>query len=67
VGKIVEERDKFRDLLVNWWSRGASAMSREDAEIAADATINKIVGAKIPRILRTFLPLKFLEAHGSVL
>ncbi|PLM61748.1 hypothetical protein CWM85_15535, partial [Klebsiella michiganensis] len=38
VGKIVEERDKFRDLLVNWWSRGASAMSREDAEIAADAT-----------------------------
>lgn len=49
VGKIVEERDKFRDLLVNWWSRGASAMSREDAEIAADATINKIVGAKIPQ------------------
>lgn len=49
VGKIVEERDKFRDLLVNWWSRGASDMSREDAEIAADATINKIVGAKIPQ------------------
>ncbi|HCB0830667.1 TPA: hypothetical protein MYM22_004193 [Klebsiella pneumoniae] len=49
VGKIVEERDKFRDLLVNWWSRGPSAMSREDAEIAADATINKIVGAKIPQ------------------
>lgn len=49
VGKIVEERDKFRDLLVNWWSRGSSAMSREDAEIAADATINKIVGAKIPQ------------------
>ncbi|HCI6318146.1 TPA: hypothetical protein NPO62_003683 [Klebsiella quasipneumoniae subsp. similipneumoniae] len=49
VGKIVEERDKFRELLVNWWSRGASAMSREDAEIAADATINKIVGAKIPQ------------------
>ncbi|HBX5316948.1 TPA: hypothetical protein ACS29X_000685 [Klebsiella oxytoca] len=49
VGKIVEERDKFRDLLVNWWSRGPSAMSREDAEIAADATINKIVGATIPQ------------------
>lgn len=49
VGKIVEERDKFRDLLVNWWSRGPSAMSREDAESAADATINKIVGAKIPQ------------------
>ncbi|HIC0658550.1 TPA: hypothetical protein ACWZTY_004163 [Klebsiella pneumoniae] len=49
VGKIVEERDKFRDLLVNWWSRGPSAMSQEDAEIAADATINKIVGAKIPQ------------------
>jgi hypothetical protein len=49
VGKIVEERDRFRELLVNWWSRGASAMSREDAEIAADATINKIVGAKIPQ------------------
>ncbi|MEG9685472.1 MULTISPECIES: hypothetical protein [Klebsiella] len=49
VGKIVEERDKFRELLVNWWSRGASAMPREDAEIAADATINKIVGAKIPQ------------------
>ncbi|MGF7445187.1 hypothetical protein V7P28_15510, partial [Klebsiella michiganensis] len=49
VGKIVEERDKFRDLLVNWWSRGASDMSREDAEIAADATINKIVGANIPQ------------------
>jgi hypothetical protein len=52
VGKIVEN-DKFRDLLVNWWSR-ASAMSREDAEIAADATINKIVGAKFLEIYERF-------------
>lgn len=49
VGKIVEERDKFRDILVDWWSRGNQAMSREDAEIAADTSINKIVGAKIPQ------------------
>lgn len=49
VGKIVNERDKFRDILVNWWARGAQGMSKEDAEIAADATINKIVGARIPQ------------------
>ena len=47
VGKIVNERDKFRDMLVDWWSRGEKTMSREEAEITADATINKIVGAKI--------------------
>lgn len=62
VGKIVEERDKFRDLLVNWWSRGASAMSREDAEIAADATINKIVGAKIPQ---DFMNVFTVKVPGS--
>ncbi|WP_407220895.1 hypothetical protein [Enterobacter sp. CPE_E1214] len=49
VGKIVNERDKFRDILVSWWARGAQGMSKEDAEIAADATINKIVGARIPQ------------------
>ncbi|VGG35607.1 hypothetical protein [Klebsiella quasipneumoniae] len=62
VGKIVEERDKFRELLVNWWSRGASAMSREDAEIAADATINKIVGAKIPQ---DFMNVFTVKVPGS--
>lgn len=28
VGKIVNERDQFRDILVGWWSRGPQAMSR---------------------------------------
>ncbi|MGP3068484.1 hypothetical protein [Serratia nevei] len=49
VGKIISERDKFRNMLVDWWSRGEKTMSREEAEITADATINKIVGAKIPQ------------------
>lgn len=49
VGKIVNERDQFRKMLVDWWSRGEKTMSREEAEITADATINKIVGAKIPQ------------------
>lgn len=65
VGKIVEERDKFRELLVNWWSRGASAMSREDAEIAADATINKIVGAKIPQDFVNVFTVKVPAVRGS--
>ena len=58
VGKIVEERDKFRDILVNWWPRGTQAMSRDDAEIAADATINKIVGAKIPQDFENIFTVK---------
>lgn len=62
VGKIVNERDKFRDLLVNWWSRGAQAMSREDAEIAADITINKIVGAKVPQ---DFMNVFTVKTPGS--
>lgn len=62
VGKIASERDKFRDLLVDWWSRGEKTMSREDAEIAADATINKIVGAKIPQ---DFANVFIVKAAGS--
>lgn len=62
VGKIINERDKFRDMLVNWWSRGEQTMSREEAEIAADATINKIVGAKIPQ---DFANVFTVKAAGS--
>lgn len=64
VGKIVNERDKFRDILVNWWARGAQGMSKEDAEIAADATINKIVGARILRILLTYLLSRFTAVQN---
>jgi hypothetical protein len=62
VGKIVSERDKFRDMLVDWWSRGEKTMSREEAEITADATINKIVGAKIPQDFSNVFTVK---AAGS--
>lgn len=62
VGKIVNERDKFRDMLVDWWSRGEKTMSREEAEITADATINKIVGAKIPQ---DFANVFMVKAAGS--
>ncbi|QGH62739.1 hypothetical protein [Serratia proteamaculans] len=62
VGKIISERDKFRDMLVDWWSRGERTMSREEAEITADATINKIVGAKIPQ---DFANVFTVKAAGS--
>ena len=62
VGKIVSERDKFRNMLVDWWSRGEKTMSREDAEIAADTTINRIVGAKIPQ---EFANVFMVKAPGS--
>lgn len=62
VGKIVNERDKFRDMLVDWWSRGEKTMSREEVEITADATINKIVGAKIPQ---DFANVFMVKAAGS--
>lgn len=62
VGKIVNERDKFRDMLVDWWSRGEKTMSREEAEITADSTINKIVGAKIPQ---DFANVFMVKAAGS--
>lgn len=62
VGKIVSERDKFRNMLVDWWSRGEKTMDIEDAEIAADATINKIVGAKIPQ---DFANVFMVKAAGS--
>ncbi|SAP76100.1 Uncharacterised protein [Klebsiella oxytoca] len=62
VGKIISERDKFRNMLVDWWSRGEKTMSREDAEITADATINKIVGAKIPQ---DFANVFTVKAAGS--
>lgn len=62
VGKIVSERDKFRNMLVDWWSRGEKTMSREDAEIAADTTINRIVGAKIPQ---EFASVFMVKAPGS--
>ncbi len=62
VGKIVNERDQFRDILVGWWSRGPQAMSREDAEIVADTTINKIVGARIPQ---DFVNVFTVKAPGS--
>lgn len=62
VGKIVNERDKFREMLVDWWSRGEKTMSREEAEITADATINKIVGAKIPQ---DFANVFMVKAAGS--
>ncbi|MGQ6250734.1 hypothetical protein ACUNF8_23315 [Serratia sp. IR-2025] len=62
VGKIISERDKFRNLLVDWWSRGEKTMSREEAEITADATINKIVGAKIPQ---DFANVFTVKAAGS--
>ena len=62
VGKSVNERDKFRDMLVDWWSRGEKTMSREEAEITADATINKIVGAKIPQ---DFANVFMVKAAGS--
>ncbi len=62
VGKIISERDKFRTMLVDWWSRGEKTMSREEAEITADATINKIVGAKIPQ---DFANVFTVKAAGS--
>ncbi|EMG3684438.1 hypothetical protein V4251_001817 [Serratia marcescens] len=62
VGKIINERDKFRNMLVDWWSRGEKTMSREEAEIAADATTNKIVGAKIPQ---DFANVFTVKAAGS--
>ncbi|WP_447716879.1 hypothetical protein [Pluralibacter gergoviae] len=62
VGKIVSERDQFRNMLVDWWSRGEKTMSREEAEITADATINKIVGAKIPQ---DFANVFMVKAAGS--
>ncbi|KMK19840.1 hypothetical protein [Pluralibacter gergoviae] len=62
VGKIVSERDKFRSMLVDWWSRGEKTMSREEAEITADATINKIVGAKIPQ---DFANVFIVKSAGS--
>lgn len=62
VGKIISERDKFRNMLVDWWSRGEKTMSREEAEITADATINKIVGAKIPQ---DFANVFTVKAAGS--
>lgn len=62
VGKIISERDKFRNMLVDWWSRGEKTMSREEAEITADATINKIVGAKIPQDFSNVFTVK---AAGS--
>ncbi|KFC08503.1 hypothetical protein GTGU_01420 [Trabulsiella guamensis ATCC 49490] len=62
VGKIVNERDNFRNMLVDWWSRGEKTMSREEAEIAADATINKIVGAKIPQ---DFTNVFMVKSAGS--
>ncbi|VEI61589.1 hypothetical protein [Serratia rubidaea] len=62
VGKIISERDKFRKMLVDWWSRGEKTMSREEAEISADATINKIVGAKIPQ---DFVNVFAVKAAGS--
>lgn len=62
VGKIVSERDQFRNMLVDWWSRGEKTMSREEAEITADATINKIVGAKIPQ---DFANVFMVKSAGS--
>ncbi|HFD2068663.1 hypothetical protein PTR30_04345 [Serratia marcescens] len=62
VGKIISERDKFRNMLVDWWSRGEKTMSREEAEITADSTINKIVGAKIPQ---DFANVFTVKAAGS--
>lgn len=62
VGKIINERDQFRKMLVDWWSRGEKTMSREEAEITADATINKIVGAKIPQ---DFANVFSVKAAGS--
>ncbi len=62
VGKIINERDKFRNLLVDWWSRGEKTMTREEAEIAADSTINKIVGARIPQ---DFTNVFMVKAAGS--
>lgn len=62
VGKIISERDKFRNMLVDWWSRGEKTMSREEAEITADVTINKIVGAKIPQ---DFANVFTVKAAGS--
>uniref|UniRef100_A0A6V7KEN6 Uncharacterized protein n=1 Tax=Bracon brevicornis TaxID=1563983 RepID=A0A6V7KEN6_9HYME len=62
VGKIVGERDKFRDMLVDWWSRGEKSMPREEAEITADVTINKIVGAKIPQ---DFANVFMVKSAGS--
>ncbi|HAT3729412.1 TPA: hypothetical protein I8587_002938 [Serratia marcescens] len=62
VGKIISERDNFRNMLVDWWSRGEKTMSREEAEITADATINKIVGAKIPQ---DFANVFTVKAAGS--
>lgn len=62
VRKIISERDKFRNMLVDWWSRGEKTMSREEAEITADATINKIVGAKIPQ---DFANVFTVKAAGS--
>ncbi|EAP0944698.1 hypothetical protein B7802_16705 [Salmonella enterica] len=62
VGKIANERDKFRDMLVDWWSRGEKTMSREEAEIAADITINRITGAKIPQ---DFANVFMVKSAGS--
>lgn len=62
VGKIANERDKFRDMLVDWWSRSEKTMSREEAEIAADTTINRITGAKIPQ---DFANVFMVKAAGS--
>ncbi|MBT0726818.1 hypothetical protein HGT73_05375 [Rosenbergiella australiborealis] len=58
VGKIINERDKFREMLVDWWSRGEQTLSREEAELSADATINKIVGAKVPQDFTTVFMVK---------
>lgn len=62
VGKIISERDVFRRILTDWWSRGAKSMSSEDAEIAADVVINKIIGAKIPQEFSSVFAVK---AAGS--
>ncbi|WP_368913517.1 hypothetical protein [Mixta calida] len=62
VGKIIQERDKFRKLLVDWWSRGEKSMSREEAEISADVTINRIVGARIPQ---DFANVFMVKSAGS--
>ncbi|WP_411368268.1 hypothetical protein [Escherichia coli] len=62
VGKIISERDKFRRILVDWWSRGNKTLDPEDAEIAADIVINKITGAKVPQ---DFVSVFSVKAAGS--
>ncbi|KNZ89995.1 hypothetical protein [Morganella morganii] len=48
VGEILSKRDQFKNILINYWSRG-NQVAKEDLDIAADEVVNKITGALRPQ------------------